>query len=111
MARINSNTKGKVGELELVNKFKSYGFKDAMRSQQFCGANGDADVIGMPDIHIECKRVEKLNVDKAIEQCFKDKREEDLGVVAHRKNNKDWLVTMKFDEWMELYKRYLITIK
>ena len=111
MSKINSNRKGKVGELELVNLFKSYGFENAMRSQQYCGVNGDADVIGVPELHIECKRVERLNIDQAIEQCFNDKGEEDLGIVAHRKNNKDWLVTMKFDEWMELYKRYLITIK
>lgn len=110
MAKINSNRKGKVGELELVNLFKSYGFDKAMRSQQYCGANHDADIVGMKDLHIEVKRVEKLNVSKAIEQCMDDKREEELGIVAHRKNNEDWLVTMSFTEWMELYKRYLLTI-
>lgn len=109
MSRINSNAKGKNGELELVNLFKGYGFKGAMRSQQYCGANHDADVLGMPDLHIECKRVERLNIDNAIKQCFEDKRDEELGVVAHRKNNKEWLVTMTFDDWMELYKRYLAT--
>lgn len=110
MAKINSNRKGKVGELELVNLFKSYGFDKAMRSQQYCGANHDADIVGMKDLHIEVKRVEKLNVSKAIKQCHADKKEKELGVVAHRKNNEDWLVTMKFDDWIELYKRYLITL-
>lgn len=111
MSKINSKNKGKAGELEVVKLFKSYGFKNAMRSQQYSGANHDADVIGVPELHIEVKRVERLNVDNAIEQCHRDKREEDLGVVVHRKNNKDWLVTMTFDEWIEIYKRYLVTTK
>lgn len=111
MTKINSNRKGKVGELELVNLFKSYGFDEARRSQQYAGINNDADIVGMKDLHIECKRVERLNIENAIEQTKRDKREDELGIVAHRKNNKEWLVTMTFDEWIELYKRYLITTK
>lgn len=110
MARINSNRKGKTGELELVNLFKDYGFESARRSQQYSGEGHTADIVGMKDLHIECKRVERLNIEKAIDQCHEDKREEDLGIVAHRKNNRDWLVTMTFTDFMEIYKRYLITL-
>lgn len=109
--KINSNSKGKRGELELANIFKEYGFKDARRSQQYAGINNDADVVGLPDLHIEVKRVERLNIDNAIDQCIRDKKEEELGVVAHRKNNRPWLITMTLEEWMEIYKRYLLTIK
>lgn len=109
MAKINSKRKGKTGELELVNLFKSYGFEGAMRSVQYCGANHDADIIGMEDLHIECKRVERLNIENAIDQCLADRKEDDLGIVAHRKNNRPWLVTMTFEDWMEMYKRYLLT--
>lgn len=111
MSKINSNRKGKVGELELVNLFKSYGFKEVRRSQQYSGEGHTADLIGLPELHIECKRVERLNIDKAMEQCLGDKAEGDLGIVAHRKNNKDWLVTMTFEDWIEIYKRYLLTTK
>ena len=45
---------------ELANLLKDYGFEDARRGQQYCGANGDADVVGLEGVHIECKRVEKL---------------------------------------------------
>lgn len=55
---MNSNRKGKEGERELANLLKSHGY-DCRRGQQFCGSNGDADVVGLPGIHIECKRVEK----------------------------------------------------
>lgn len=100
---MNSRKKGKTGELELANILKTYGF-DCRRGQQYCGANGDADVIGLPGIHIECKRVETLNVSQAMRQAQKDARDEEMPVVMHRKNRERWLVTMTLEDWMELYK-------
>ena len=91
---MNSNRKGKEGERELANLLKDrYGY-DCRRGQQFCGSNGDADVVGLPGIHIECKRVEKLNIYEAVEQSINDAREGEIPTVMHRKNHKDWLVTM-----------------
>lgn len=110
MAKINSKQKGKAGELEFVNLCKEYGFEDCRRSQQYSGEGHTADVIGLPDIHIEVKRVERLNIDNAMEQCLKDKADDALGIVAHRKNYKEWLITMTADDWFEIYKRYLTTI-
>ena len=111
MAKINSKAKGKNGELEFVKVCKEYGFDDCRRSQQYAGINNDADVVGLPDVHIEVKRVERLNVDNAIEQALKDKAEDEMPIVAHRKNNKKWLITMTADDWFEIYKRYLTTTK
>ena len=88
MSKINSNKKGSRGELEFANLCKEYGFKDARRSQQYSGEGHTADVVGLPDLHVEVKRVQALNIDKAIDQCIRDKREEDLGIVAHRKKSK-----------------------
>lgn len=102
---MNSNRKGKSGELELAHKLKEYGY-NARRSVQYCGANGDADVVGLDGIHIECKRVERLNIDDAMEQVIADVRAGELPAVFHRKNRKKWLVTMTLDDWMELYKAY-----
>ena len=42
---MNSNQKGKKGELELAAILKSYGYEDSRRGQQYCGSNGDADVV------------------------------------------------------------------
>ena len=74
-------------------------------NEQYCGSNGDADVVGLPGIHIECKRVEKLNIYDAVEQSKNDARTGEMPVVMHRKNRKEWLVTMPLDDWMELYER------
>ena len=56
--KINSRNKGARGERELSSKLNEYGY-DCRRGQQYCGANGDADVIGLNGIHIECKREAK----------------------------------------------------
>lgn len=99
---MNSRRKGAAGERELANKLKDYGY-ECRRGQQYCGANGDADVVGLPGIHIECKRVEKLNLYDAVSQSVRDAREGEMPAVFHRKNNCEWLVTMRIDDFMKLY--------
>lgn len=106
----NSKQKGARGERELSSKLKEYGY-NTRRGQQYCGANGDADVIGLVGIHIECKRVERLNIYDAISQAKADAKEEELPTVFHRKDRSEWLVTMTFDDWMKLYKEYEVQLK
>ena len=102
---INSRTKGAAGERELAKVLRGHGYS-CRRGQQFSGANGDADVLGLPGIHIECKRVERLNIYDAIEQSKRDARDGEKPVVMHRKNHCEWLVTMPIDEWIELYREW-----
>lgn len=100
---MNSREKGKRGELELSRLFREQGF-DTRRGQQYCGANGDADVVGLPGIHIECKRVERLNIYDAMMQAKTDRKKDEVPAVFHRKNNCGWLVTMEFEDFMRMYK-------
>lgn len=101
---MNSRQKGKRGELELSHKLKEFGY-ECRRGQQYCGSNGDADVVGLPGIHIECKRVEKLNLYDAIAQAKSDSKEAEMPCVFHRKNNREWLVTITLDDFMKLYQK------
>lgn len=101
---MNSRRKGKNGELEIAKILRSYGY-DTRRGQQYSGANGDADVVGVPGVHLEIKRVEKLNIDTAMEQSIRDALEDETPVVMHRKNGKKWLVTMQLDDWIIMYER------
>ena len=101
---INSRAKGAAGERELANTLKEYGYT-ARRGQQYSGANGDADVVGLNGVHIECKRVERLNIDDAMAQAIADAREDELPAVFHRKNRKKWLVTMTLKDWLGMYER------
>ena len=101
----NSRQKGARGERELSNELKSHGY-DTRRGQQYCGANGDADVVGLPDIHIECKRVERLRLYDALEQARNDAREGEMPIVVHRQNKKDWVVVQPLEDWIKLYDAY-----
>lgn len=100
----NSRDKGARGERELAKVLRLYGY-DARRGQQFHGGPDSPDVLGLPGIHIECKRVEKLNLYDAMAQSRNDAGE-DVPVVMHRKNNCKWLVTMELSDWMELYREW-----
>ena len=96
---MNSRDKGKRGELELAKILKEYGY-DTRRGQQYNGIGGD-DVVGLPGIHIECKRVEKLNIYEAMAQSIRDSKG-GVPTVFHRKNNQKWLVTLPLEEFMKL---------
>ena len=102
---MNSRQKGARGERELASILKSYGY-ETRRGQQYSGANGDADVVGLPGVHIECKRVEHLNLYDAMSQSRRDAREGETPVVMHRKNCCDWLVTMRLEDFIEMYREW-----
>jgi Holliday junction resolvase len=100
---INSKKKGAGFELKIVHRLTDFGI-DAHRSQQFCGANGDADVVA-PEFpfHLECKAVEKLNIHKAMDQSTADAKSAGKPpCVVHKKNRTPILFTCKLDDLLEL---------
>lgn len=103
-AQKNSRRKGKVGELEISHILKERGY-DAHRGRQYNGADGSPDVVGLPGIHLEVKRVEKLNIVNAMEQSKSDARENEIPVVVHRRNGQEWLLTMRFTDYLDMYER------
>jgi Holliday junction resolvase len=103
---MNSREKGKRGERELAKVLKEYGY-DCRRTQQYAGGMEEsADVVGLPYIHIECKRVQALNLDDAMNQAIRDSKGKNMPTVFHRKNNQPWKVTMRLDDWIELYREW-----
>lgn len=100
---MNSRLKGANGERELARILRDFGF-DSHRGQQFKGSPDSPDVTGIPNVHIECKRVERLNIYEAMEQSFRDAGDGELPVVMHRKNNEPWLVTMTLGDFVKIVK-------
>lgn len=105
-----SRDKGKRGERAWAAVCREHGFTDARRSAQFSGKEGRAsDVEGLPGIHQEVKWVEHLNLRDAMAQSLRDATAEGRGrlpIVAHKKNECGWLVTMTADDWFRLYAAY-----
>lgn len=98
-----SREKGKRGEREFAALCRRHGIA-ARRGQQYSGEGGD-DVVGLPGIHVEVKRVERLNLWEAMAQAIRDSHG-DKPIVAHRKNGAGWLVTMPAEDWLELYRAW-----
>ena len=102
---INSREKGKKGEREFASLCRSEGYS-VRRGQQYNGIEGE-DVIGLPGCHVEVKRVERLNISEAMHQALRDSRfGGKMPIVAHRKNNEHWLITMTAEDWFKLFREY-----
>ena len=94
---VNSNSKGKRGELEFAHALTDMGIQ-ARRGQQFSGSPDSPDVVtDLKGVHFEVKRCESLSLYKALAQA-EDECGDSLPVVAHRRNNKPWLVCVKLDD-------------
>jgi hypothetical protein len=84
------------------DELRAQGFT-ARRGQQYAGGIESPDVVceELKNLHMECKFVQNLNLDKACEQAEKDSRGKRY-IVAHKKNNKPWRVTMSSDTFFAL---------
>ena len=102
---VNSRQKGARFERTLAAKFREYGY-NCRRGQQYSGANGDADVVGLPHIHVEAKAQERMQLYDWIEQAKRDARNGELPVVFHKKNHCEILASMPLDVFMEIYREY-----
>lgn len=101
---MNSCRKGADGERELAAMLRDEGYNIERGGTQSYGTV--PDLSGLPGIHIECKRVERLNVTEAMKQSVRDSERFKDGDPAlfHRKSRSPWLVTMLFSDWIRLYK-------
>ena len=91
--------KGRSGKLELVRILQQYNIPAEP------GQGSTPDVVGVPGIHPEVKRVERLNVPEAMAQAVRDASRFGDGIptLFHRRNRSPWLVTMQLEDWLELY--------
>lgn len=101
---MNSRAKGARFERLLASKLRDYGY-DARRGQQYCGANGDADVIGLPGIHIEAKHRERMQLYDWMAQAKHDAKGA-IPAVFHKRNNCAILVTMELGDFMTIYREW-----
>src|SRR3954469_10791983 len=99
---INRRNKGQRGELLWRDVLRSKGFT-ARRGQQFCGANGDSDVIceELANIHFEVKFVQIFNARKALEQAKSDAKDGQTPVVVQKSTKKNWIAVMDAEAFLD----------
>lgn len=105
-----SKRKGKTGERELAKELERLFGVECRRGQQFCGANGDADVVGLPGVHVECKRTESLRLYAALQQAIDDSRGESVPMVCHRPNGSPWVAIVRLDDLPALVERLYLML-
>ena len=101
---MNSKRKGSAGERELCEYLTAAGHPAHRNEQRYTGGRGnpDIDAEGLDRLHIEVKRVEKLNVSAAMQQAERDAVNR-IPVVMHRKNREPWLITMRLSDYLADY--------
>lgn len=102
---MNSKRKGTGGEQELSELLRKHGIRAYRNDQIFVKGKYIPDVaaeIGDVKLHIEVKRVERLNVLEAIKQAVRDVYPGMVPVVAHRKNREPWLITVRLSDLLDV---------
>jgi len=99
--RINSRAKGCAGEREFAAALKDVGI-EARRGQQFSGGKDSPDVVcDLTGVHFEVKRVQAGNLYNWLAQAKRDGVGK-IPVVAHRRNQKDWVAILPMSELLAL---------
>ncbi len=89
-------TKGAAGERELAWMLRKLGIT-AQRSARN-GVDQAEDILhNIPGVHIECKRVERLNVSQAMKQASTAAGKK-IPTVWHRRNREPWMVTIPAED-------------
>lgn len=98
-----SQRKGANGERELTTILQQRGYQVERGGSETFGTV--SDITGLPGVHIEVKRVERLNVSMAMAQAIRDAERFGDGAptVFHRRNREPWLVTMRLSDWLRMY--------
>lgn len=101
-----SQRKGRSGELELVKVLHGFGF-DSVQAGEPVSYGSTPDLVGLPGIHIECKRCEQLRLSEWMKQAERDaaRFQDGVAVIFHRRNREPWMVTMTLDDFMKIYRR------
>lgn len=97
--------KGATGEREFAALCRAEGYDDAHRGRQYHGGSDSPDVVGLPGVHVEVKRTEALRLYDAMAQAIADAGNK-MPMVAHRKNNCDWLIVMRAEDFFRLYREW-----
>ena len=99
---MNSKRKGSAGERELAKILRTYGY-DTRRSVQYNGMQGQADIVGVPGLHIECKRAAQVCDEVFLQQAERDAKKGDIPVVMYRRNGEHWKANMRLEMFMLIW--------
>ena len=93
-----SREKGKRGEREAAKAVAETLGCTARRGVQFHGGEDSPDIqTSIAGVHFEVKRVERIQIEQWMQQATEDARG-NCPVVLHRRNGKEWLITLRLQD-------------
>lgn len=99
-----AQAKGRRGEIELAAYLQERGFTDA-RPGAPMNYGKEADITGVKGLHIECKRHERIEINKWYSQAAADaeRMKDGKPAVIFRQNRKQWMITLSLEDFIEIY--------
>jgi hypothetical protein len=106
---LHSRNKGKRGEREAAAVIaQHWNATAARRSQQFCGRDGDADLTGVPGMHLEVKRYARIAALDFLEQAEMDATPGSVPVVLMREDTStEWVAMVRVSDAPEFARRVM----
>jgi hypothetical protein len=96
-----ARTKGGSAEREVVAILHAHGFYRARRNFQ-SGGQGGGDITGVPGVHLEVKRQERVCIWDWIAQAEHDARPTDVAAVVFRRSRSGWYAVVGFEDLLGL---------
>lgn len=98
-----SRRKGHAFEREIAAELREMGF-NAKRglSQARGGGAEEADVVGLPGFHLECKRGKKPNPRAALSQAIEDAKPGETPVAVVRDDRSDAFVVLRWEDFIRM---------
>lgn len=101
MSGRSAQAKGRRAEIELSKYLQDHGYKDA-RPGTALNYGTEADITGVPGLHIECKRHERIEINKWYQQAAEDaeRMKDGRPVVIFRRNRQPWLIVLSLEDFI-----------
>ena len=103
MSGRSAQAKGRRGEIELAEYLREHGYKDA-RPGTALNYGTEPDITGIDGLHIECKRHEKLEINKWYTQAQTDaeRMQDGKPAVIYRQNRRQWMIVLSLSDFIAL---------
>ena len=103
MSGRSAQAKGRRAEIELANYLRENGYPEA-RAGAPLNYGTQPDVTGIDGLHIECKRHERLEINKWYNQASEDaaRMQDGKPAVIYRQNRKQWMIVLSLSDFLSM---------
>ncbi len=105
MSGRSAQAKGRRAEIELAHFLQAHGYSKAAPGRPL-NYGTEPDITGIPGLHIECKRHEKLELTKWYAQAAADaeRMQDGRPAVIYRRNRQQWMIALSLADFLELWR-------